>query len=102
MKRKEEEVDKIKKNIGIIKKLQFGARGSGICFLIKTSSFIKMRPKKTNFYVFQNHQRKQPRLIYRTQFQNTKDKERTYLLLGHTFSFFTTIETGIIRCGTMS
>ena len=50
MKRKEEEVDKIKKNIGIIKKLQFGARGSGICFLIKTSSFVKMIPKKTNFY----------------------------------------------------
>ena len=48
--RKEEEVDKMKKNIGLFNKLQFGARGSEICFLIKTLSFIKMKPKKTNFY----------------------------------------------------
>ena len=38
-------------------------------------------PRKRIFIVVQNHKHKQPRLIYRTQFQNTTDKERIYFFL---------------------
>ena len=79
MKCKEEELGKIKIKIGIINKLQFGARGSGIHFLIKTSSFIKTKSKKRIFIVVQNYQRKLPHIIYRTQFQNPEVKEKIYL-----------------------
>ena len=77
--RKEEEVDKIKK-YWYHQQVTIRSPGFGDMFSDKNLEFHQNEAQKNeNFIVVQNHQRKQPRLIYRTQFQNTEDKERIYL-----------------------